>query len=248
MISIVTLNWNTTAMTIRLYESLKKYTKDNFCFYVLDNGSEQQQYKQLFDILTQNEFLINITRSEKNLGFAAGNNVICKNIRRFDHGHVFFINSDIIIEEQDWDLKMIEILNQENTGITGCAYHPLIWDANGNFHIQPLSNIPVKSQSVQGAFFGVHKDLFDKLIDNDNFIFDENFKYAQYEETDLCFRIRKKGYNVMWQPIKHVHDHNNSSTKKNGYHLNDEIKNITDFKNNSEKNKKLLVEKHKDIL
>ena len=245
MISIITLNWNTTDMTLRLYESLKTYTKGDFDFYVLDNGSRKEEYEKLFDLFKENEF---VYRSEKNLGFAAGNNVLCKYIEKFNHGHVFFINSDIIVQEFMWDEKLISILEQENTGVVGCAYHPLKWDKNGNFHIQPKSNKVVESESVQGAFFGVHSNLFNQLMRDDGCILDENFKYAQYEETDLCFRIRKAGYKVCWMDIRHIHDHNHSSTKINGYHLNDEIKDINDFKRNVERNKMLFVEKHKDVL
>lgn len=242
MISIIVLNWNTSEMTIRLYNSIKKNTCQDFNFYVLDNGSKNEEYQKLFTLFNENEF---VRRNEKNVGFAAGNNQICKIIKNYNHGHVFFINSDIIIKEKYWDLKMVEMLdqNQFNVGIVGCAYHPLKWDDRGNFHIQPLVNYPVESESVQGAFFGIHKNLFDELMRED-FIFDEEFKYAHYEETDLCFRIRKMGYKIYWLPVEHVHDHHNSATKRNGYNLNDEIKNQADFKANSERNKQLLVKKH----
>jgi hypothetical protein len=47
--------------------------------------------------------------------------------------------------------------------------------------------------------------------------------------------------------LKHEHLHNQSSTKKNGYKLSEEIKNINDFKANSEKNRLLLIQKHSDF-
>jgi len=51
----------------------------------------------------------------------------------------------------------------------------------------------------------------------------------------------------MWFPLEHEHLHNSSATKKNGYNLCDEIKNINEFKANTEKNKQLLRLKHKDF-
>lgn len=251
MISVITLNWNTTDMLIRLYKSAKDLAKNDFNFFIVDNGSRNEEFNNLRKFF-ENKDKVLIIRNSKNLGFSAGNNDVCKNLYRYevDIGHVFFINSDIIIVEKAWDLKMCEILDQThlNVGIVGCAYHPLRWDSNGNFHILPIVDHLVESESVQGAFFGINKKLFYELMSEDGFIFDENFKYAQYEETDLCFRIRKKGYSIYWIPINHIHDHHHSSVKKNGYHLNDEIKNINDFKKNTEKNKQLLIEKHKDFL
>ena len=161
---------------------------------------------------------------------------------------MFFINSDIIIEQKDWDIEACKLLDNEKIGIVGLAYHPLHWDKTGHFHIQQKSDVPVLSESVQGAFFGVKDTLFNQLIRDDNSIFDENFKFAQYEETDLCFRVRKMNYQIYWLNVAHVHDHARSATKQHNYHLNDEIKNIDDFKKNTERNRILFVEKHKDIL
>lgn len=245
MISIISLNWNTTGMILRLYNSIKEHTSSNYGMIILDNGSNEDEYKVLEKQIDSNICLI---REENNLGFAAGNNRSSKLVRKFYDNYVFFINSDIIIEEQDWDLKFIEVMEKDNVGIAGCAYHPLNWDKNGNFHIQPIPNEPVESESVQGAFFAIKGKLFKELLKNDKYIFDENFKYAHYEETDLCFRVRKMGYKIYWIPIKHTHDYNNSATKKNNFHLNDEIKNMNDFKMNSEKNKQLFIQKNKDLL
>ena len=62
MISIIVLNWNTTDMTLRLYESLKKTTSGNFNFYVFDNGSSDIEYKKLFALFRENEY---VGRSQK---------------------------------------------------------------------------------------------------------------------------------------------------------------------------------------
>ena len=69
---------------------------------------------------------------------------------------------------------------------------------------------------------------------------------AHYEETDLQIRIMKKGYKVVWTPIKHIHDHARSATKSNGYNLNENIKNQAEFNTHSNRNKQNLFNKHKD--
>jgi len=244
VISLISLNWNTTDMLIRLYESAIKNTLNEFQLVVLDNGSNDLEYQKLYEYFKPKKLVI-VIRLEKNIGFAAGNNCALKHANGTE---IIFINSDIIIEEEKWDEKFSKVLNSDNVGIAGCAYHPLIWTKSGDFKIQPLATEPVESQSVQGAFFGMHGLIIQKIVLQDKFLFDENFKFAQYEETDLCFRIRKMGLKVIWFPLKHVHDYNHSGTKTNNYQLSDEIRNYEDFKNNVQRNKALFIEKHKDIL
>jgi hypothetical protein len=134
------------------------------------------------------------------------------------------------------------MLDQPNVGVVGCAYHPLVWDKNGCFRTLPKPNQPVESESVQGAFFGIKKAVLDKVGG-----FDENFKFAHYEETDLCFRVMKLGLKCIWFPLEHEHDFTKSATIMHGYKLCDEIQNKNEFRVNSEKNRKLLLEKHKEF-
>lgn len=244
---MIILNWNTTDILYELYDSIRRLTfiVDNQVI-IYDNGSRKEEFDKFQKFKFQEKNFI-LTRNETNIGFSAGNNVASGYVNE-NALAVFFINSDILIKEEDWDLKFMTAFTDEKVGIVGCAYHPLKWDKNGNFHIQQIPKEPVESESVQGAFFAIRGELFRKLLKQDGYIFDENFKYAHYEETDLCFRVRKMGYKIMWIPVNHEHRHNQSSTKQNGYCLNDEIKNIDDFRKNSERNKQLLVKKHSDIL
>lgn len=243
MISIIVLNWNTTDMLIRLYESLKINTTMSFETIIVDNGSVKEQFDKLTAYVNSQNRDIVLERLESNIGFAAGNNVGLKLINSFN-AYVVFINSDIVVEEKDWDSKLLIYLNAGAAGVVGCAYHPLKWDKNGKFHIQPIPQGPVESESVQGAFFATKTKILKQLYTNDGCYFDEAYKYAHFEESDLCLRVINLGYKCLWVPISHIHDHNHSATKANGYHLNDEIKNIDDFKANSERNRQLLFKKH----
>jgi GT2 family glycosyltransferase len=267
MDTIISLNWNTTDLMIRMFESALKTASRVFKLIIVDNGSTELEFNKLMTYfedkqLTYREknsfedfvgnlfeyrnkdFDVTIKSLDKNVGFAAGNNVGLSLMKSCEN--VFFINSDIVVEENNWDLKFQSVL-KDGVGIAGCAYHPLKWTREGRFQIQPLSDVPVESESVQGAFFSIPYSVLGKIHSVDGFYFDEKFKFAHYEETDLCFRVMKLGYKCMWLSVRHLHLHNNSATKKNGYKLSDEIKNIDDFKANSEKNRVLLFEKHSDF-
>jgi len=245
MNSLIVLNWNTTQLLIGMYLSAKENAAEKFNTIIVDNGSREEELRKLNNYFC-NEENITVVRLPKNIGFAAGNNVGLNEIKSFSFWqkikckNVFFINSDIVIEEKNWDIKLTELKDS----ITGSAYHPLRWSKDARFQIQPIPTTPVESESVQGAFFSIPFHILEEVKERDGCWFDENFKFAHYEETDLQLRIMQLGYKCYWVPIKHVHLHNSSSTKSNGYKLCDEIQNEQQFKANSEKNRQLLLKKH----
>ena len=261
MNSLIVLNWNTSDLLIGMYESAYRNANEPLKTIIVDNGSTDKEFvklqeyfgknckesridvsKDIFFVYRMSDHDVIIKKLETNIGFAAGNNVGLKFID--EDKNVFFINSDIVIDENDWDLKFEKMFENKKVGIVGCAYHPLVWSKDGRFKIQPMSQVPVQSESVQGAFFAIPVEMLKRVKARDNCYFDENFKYAHYEETDLCFRVMGFDLECWWVPCKHLHLHDKSATKSNGYRLNDEIKNINDFKANSEKNRLLLFKKH----
>jgi len=267
MNGIIVLNWNTTDLLIGMYNSARSNSQNPFHFVIIDNGSREEEVDKLFGYFKKlhneqvgekhnnsnfvkdlyeyknKDFIVTIKKLPKNIGFAAGNNVGLK-LLDSKITNVIFINSDILIEEKFWDSKFDVLLSGLNVGIIGPAYHPLRWNKDGRFQIQAKTTEPVESESVQGAFFGIRYSVLDTVIKKDGFVFDENFKFAHYEETDLCFRIMNLGYKCLWFPCAHQHLHNSSGTKKNGYKLSDEIQCEADFKMNSERNRQLLMRKH----
>lgn len=244
MNSSIILNWNTTDLLIGMYESAVKLVSKKMQFIIIDNGSRENEVSKL-EKYFENKSNVKIKKLPENIGFAAGNNVALEMVED-TCDLVFFINSDIVIQEDAWDKKFEEVFEINNTSIAGCAYHPLRWSKDARFQIQPQVSFPIYSESVQGAFFAVPYKILKEQKEIDGHYFDEEFKFAHYEETDLQFRIMKK-HNCMWFPCKHLHLHTQSSTKSNGYNLCKEIKNINDFKQNSERNRQRLLMKHKEF-
>jgi len=46
----------------------------------------------------------------------------------------------------------------------------------------------------------IKREVINNLLKKDKFYFDENYSPAYYEETDLEFRIKKMGYNLIANP------------------------------------------------
>ena len=68
-------------------------------------------------------------------------------------------------------------------------------DSGASFHVNWLREVDYCS----GACLLVRRSLFDELGG-----FDQRYSPAYYEDTDLAFRIREKGYRVLYQPEAEV--------------------------------------------
>lgn len=66
----------------------------------------------------------------------------------------------------------------------------------------PKFNFVREVDYCSGAALMVRKDLWDQIGG-----FDDRFAPAYYEDTDLCFEIRRRGYKVYYQPKSVVVHH-----------------------------------------
>lgn len=254
-IHLLSLNWNTAKLMKQMMASAIKFKEtpdQDFYIHIVDNGSNNNEAltitKDYFEIKNKNdETNFSIQPLSENIGFSAGNNVGLREIEAMNPEEddlVVFINSDIEITEQGWDTKFIKIFEDRKVGVAGCAYHPLVWSRDGRFKIQPIPKEPVESEGVQGAFFAVPWGVL-RLIKRNDMWFQESYKLAQYEEIDMMLTIIDELYlKCIYFPLKHLHHHNNSATKANGYKLSKDIQNINDFKANAERNRRLLMKNH----
>lgn len=66
---------------------------------------------------------------------------------------------------------------------------------NGDDANKPVYNVVSDVDYCSGACLLVKKELFDQIGG-----FDEQYAPAYYEETDLCFSLRRKGYKTLYNP------------------------------------------------
>ena len=209
-VSIIILNWNGLKDTIECFESLKKITYPNYEVIVVDNGSEgndavilEEQYKDY----------INVIRNKENLGFAEGNNVgIRKVLEEGKSSYVLSLNNDTIVEpnflnelvktaESDSKIGIVGprtvFYEQPNKTVIGAAFINL-W--LGKTYSKDKTN-PSECDFVTGCAILIKKSALEKL----NYFFD-NAYFTYYEDTDLCFRIKKRGFKIIYYPkikLKH---------------------------------------------
>ncbi len=221
LISIIILCYNKIEYTKKCLNALFKNTKyKNFEVIVVDNGSVDETP----DYLLSYGETIKFIRSEKNLGFVGGNNFASQ----FANGeYLVFLNNDTEPQE-NWLINLYKTFLYHND--CGAAGSMLIYpddklqeaggvifnDASGwNYGrgANPNDSKFTYCREVDycsGAALMIRKDLFEKIGR-----FDERYSPAYYEDTDLCFSVRKYGYKVYYNPFSKVIHHEGATAGTN---------------------------------
>jgi len=213
-ISIILVNYNGADVLIDCLNSLEKFIpRDNCEIIIVDNNSQDKSV----DILNDKYPHIKLIKLPKNVGFGAGNNAGAKVAKG---EFLFLLNTDTILESNIL-AHLIELMSENSdVGIIG----PKLLFPDGSFQISFSPEISIKGefaarklhknaenenklhiieqdfQDIQevdivvGAAFFIRADLFNLLGG-----FDEKF-FMYFEESDLCQRVRTKGYKVLYTP------------------------------------------------
>jgi len=228
-LSILIISYNTKKITKNclqsLFESLKG-TKITFEVIVLDNQSKDGSLAMLEKLSHYYKQLIAI-KSDQNLGFAKGNNLLVKKARG---KYLLFLNSDIIVldraveklyqyylaNEKEMNFLGGKLYNKNMTEQFSCGpfYSLLVifgalflrGDYWGLTRYSP--NKIKKVDWVSGACFITNKQSFQKIGGFDEKIF------MYMEDLDLNRRLHKD-YKTMFYPyVSIVHIHAKESYKR----------------------------------
>ena len=189
---------------------------------IIDNSGNKISYEVIIandcstDITTQIEKIIkniNVVTTTKNLRFLKN----CNNAAKHSRGkYILFLNNDTQVQE-NWLLPLVELIEKdEKIGAVGSKLvyeNGMLQEAGGIFWNDasawnygrmddptlPEYNYIKEVDYISGAALMIKKSIWDKLGG-----FDENFAPAYYEDSDICFSIRKMGYKVMYQPASVV--------------------------------------------
>ena len=156
---------------------------------------------------------ITYVRNEKNSGFVASCN---HGAERARGKYLVFLNNDTLVKP-GWLTALVETFAENRrAGIVGSKLiYPdgrlqeaggIIWrDASGwNYGKsddpgKPEYNYLREVDYCSGAALMIPKELFDKLGG-----FDMRYAPGYYEDTDLAFKVRRAGYQVLYQPQSEV--------------------------------------------
>jgi O-antigen biosynthesis protein len=210
LVSIFVLCYNKVEYTARCLRALIQNTQEMRYEVILVDNASSDDTPALLESYSRR---MTYVRTPKNLGFVGGNNEAANHARG---EYVVFLNNDTE-PKAGWLTELYQTFVRD-PGV-GAAGSMLIYpdgrlqeaggaifnDATGwnygkggvpNSHLYSFSR---EVDYCSGASLMVRRDLFEKLGR-----FDERFAPAYFEDTDLCFGIRKLGYKVMYCPMSQV--------------------------------------------
>jgi len=216
-ISIITINYNNSILTFNFIKSVIAHT--NKClqieFIIVDNCSVIKEYnllKKNINSLTGN---IKLIRSNVNLGFGGGNML---GNQHATGKYLGFINNDILFTEDCFSSLIKHHEETPNCGLntpqqydrhnnpTYCFdyFHGIRKELFGRKFIKLTSKNPIREKKhynkiiypnfTQGCFMFFKADAFAEVGGFDNNIF------LYYEEMDICYRLKQKGYSSALHP------------------------------------------------
>ncbi|MCQ2196806.1 MAG: glycosyltransferase family 2 protein [Bacteroidaceae bacterium] len=207
-ISFIAINYNGVVDTCELIQSLKdKVSSVSYEIIITDNASKVEEAAEIH----RKHPDVKIIRSEKNLGFAGGNNIA---IPQAEGRYLMFINNDTIVEEDHFDCLIKRLESKPEIGMV-CPKLRFYWE---NRPIQfagftALSNITLRNASIgfgeddNGQHDTAHPTPFAhgaamltkrEVIEKVGMMWEGYFLY--YEEMDWSTRITNAGYEIWYEP------------------------------------------------
>lgn len=136
MLIFVVLQYNLSNKTITAIESIQKNTELDYHVIVVDNHSTNEAFMIIKERYS-NSSLITVIQTEKNLGFANGNNFgVRYAVEHFDFDYVCVLNNDIYLQTPI-TVQMLEEWNQSCFDVMG----PDIYRKDTNEHQNPLPSV-----------------------------------------------------------------------------------------------------------
>ena len=219
-LSIITINYNGLKDTCALIETIP--FNDKMEVIVVDNASTNDDVSE---IKNRFPFVISI-RSDKNLGFAGGNNL---GIKAAKGKYIFLVNNDTIFKEFKVQALINRLESSDDIGIV-CPKIRFAW---GNNPIQfagytPLSKITIRNQAIgfgeedkdqyetahptpyaHGAAMLIKREALEKV----GLMPDCYFLY--YEELDWSMMFTRAGYQIWYEPTCTIYHKESQTTGQN---------------------------------
>lgn len=237
-ISVILVNYKTKDLTINAIKSVIEKTQGiNFEIFVVDNNSQDGSIEAIEKTFPN----INIIKNPINAGFGAANNLAIKQAKG---KYIFCLNTDTLLINNAIKIMYDYMEKEENKNVAVCGaalYNfegkacicggnlPSIYDILWKFGLRTLLKKQYKKYCIgltadnynnyenigyiTGADIFFRRSVLDEVG-----VFDENI-FMYFEETDLCKRIRDKGYDIkLVKDAKIIHlegqSNNNTLSKK----------------------------------
>ena len=220
-LSIITVNYNGLKDTCALIDTIP-FDEYSLEVIVVDNASKEDEVTAISERYPQ----VKVVRSDKNLGFAGGNNL---GIKAALGNYLFFINNDTVLRSSNIQSLINRLKSSEKIGVV-CPKIRFSW---GDNPIQfagytPLSKITMRNRAIgfgekdggqydeahptpyaHGAAMMVKREVIEKagMMPEDYFLY--------YEELDWSMMICRAGFEIWYEPEFTVFHKESQATGQN---------------------------------
>ena len=219
-LSIITINFNGLKDTCELIDSIP--FKDDMEVIVVDNASKEDEAS----IISKKYPQVKVIRSDKNLGFAGGNNL---GIKEAKGDYILLINNDIYFKEFNIERLIDRLESSDKIGIV-CPKLRFSWDNNPIQYAgyTPLTNITLRNNAIgfgeedkgqyetahptpyaHGAAMLIKREAIEKVG-----LMPESF-FLYYEEIDWSMMFTRAGYEIWYDPSCTVYHKESQTTGQN---------------------------------
>ena len=227
-LSIIIVSWNTRNLLARCLSSLyRHFPSSEFEVFVIDNASKDGSASMVLERFPQ----VQLIENDENVGYAKANN---QAIHQSSSRYVLLLNPDTEIKSGAFETLVrymdehpqtgaagAKLLNPDGTLQVSCYPAPTLsrelWRLFHLDRIKPYGiyemrgwdlNKPRQVDCLQGACLIIRREVLDQvgLLDEDYFIYSE--------EVDLCYRMKKAGWQLYWVPSAKVVHFGGQSTNQ----------------------------------
>lgn len=211
MVSIITVNYNGWKDTCELIASLKQFETYPYEIIVVDNASSGDDVLQIHKEFPE----VLVIESDKNLGFAGGNNLGYKHA----HGnYLFFLNNDTVVKKPVLEPLVNKLKDAAVGGVSPMIrgfYPPYEVQYCGLFKMTPVtlrhpiaaSDVIHSDNSLLGreveVMHGAAMMLRREVIEEIGVMSEAYFLF--YEEYDWSYRLLQRHYKVWYEPASLIY-------------------------------------------
>ena len=209
-VSIVIINWNAASLTLDCIRQIWAKTEGvRYEIIIADNGSSERDCSMLRDLGAG----VRIIEIGCNRFFGEANNIA---VEAANGDYVCLLNNDAFVESGWIEALITPLRNRHDVGATGPLFlfpDGTVQEAGGTVDKKgyPLRSgrgsaslsvdlvEPRVVDYISAATFMMSKSLFTNIGG-----FDLQFEPAYYEDTDLCFKVKASGKDVLYCPSAKV--------------------------------------------
>lgn len=229
-ISVIIVNYNSPNDVINSVNSAADEIRQvgNISVYIVDNASTDNSVKILQDSISENNWsFVTLLKSERNLGFAGGNNIALRHILNHDPKlkYIYLLNPDTQCFPSTITHLSAFLDTHPAVGVVGgasvsvegkpqtahfrfpsflgemeaVAQTGFISKILKNYTVPlPESKMPTQCDWVSGCSLMFRFELLQKIG-----LMDENY-FLYYEELDFCLQIKRLGYEIWHNPTSRI--------------------------------------------